>query len=123
MIVVFYDGQCGLCRREIAHYRRIAPAGVFDWQDITVDAAGLERFGISYADGLRLLHSLDEKGRLHIGVDAFLLIWRQLPRWRILAASVALPMVRPLVGRAYALFAAWRYQRLPHCPLPDRDGA
>ena len=99
------------------------PPVCFDWQDITVDAAGLERLGVAYADGLRLLHSRDEVGQLHIGVDAFLLIWRQLPRWRVLAAIVALPMVRQLVGRAYALFAAWRYQRFPRCPLPDRGGS
>ena len=29
MITVFYDGKCGLCRREIAHYMRIAPAGIY----------------------------------------------------------------------------------------------
>ena len=35
MITVFYDGKYGLCAREIGYYRRIAPDGVFAWQDVT----------------------------------------------------------------------------------------
>ena len=29
MIKVFYDGKCGLCSKEINHYRKIAGAGIF----------------------------------------------------------------------------------------------
>ena len=47
MITVFYDGQCGLCRREIDYYRRIAPSGLFDWVDIAGNAMPLAPFGIS----------------------------------------------------------------------------
>lgn len=120
MITVFYDGRCGLCRREIAHYRRIAPAGAFDWQDITVDAAPLEALGVCYADGLRRLHVQDAQGRLQVGVDAFLQIWRRLPRWRVLAAVVALPGIRAAAGIAYDAFADWRFNRLAHCRLTDK---
>ena len=33
---------------------------------------------------IRLLHATDAEGKLHIGVDAFILIWSQLDRWSIL---------------------------------------
>ena len=117
MITVFYDGKCGLCRREISHYMRIAPSGVFNWRDITVDASPLEQLGVSYADGLRLLHATDKNGDLHIGVDAFLLIWREIPRWRILAMIVALPPIRILANCVYKRFANWRFKRLAHCKI------
>jgi predicted DCC family thiol-disulfide oxidoreductase YuxK len=117
MITVFYDGKCGLCRREIEHYKRIAPDDVFDWKDITVDSSSLEKLGISYADGLKLLHVTDTKGNLHIGVDAFILIWKQLPRWRILAAITSLPFVRFVAAKSYGIFAAWRFKRLQHCKI------
>ena len=39
MITVFYDGKCGLCSKEINHYIKIAPEGIFNWQDITKDNA------------------------------------------------------------------------------------
>jgi len=112
MITVFYDGKCGLCRREIEHYKRIAPKDIFIWQDITVDAAGIEGLGVAYADGLKLLHAQDEQGRVHVGVDAFLLIWRQIPRWRIVALFVSVPLVRKGANIIYRRFAAWRYKRL-----------
>ena len=115
MIRVFYDGKCGLCRREIEHYQRIAPEGVFDWVDITVDASALARLGVAYADGLKLLHAQDLQGKLHVGPDAFILIWRQIPRLRILALIVGAGFIRPVADRAYRIFAAWRFKRLAHC--------
>ena len=44
MITVLYDGKCGLCRKEINHYRKIAPDNIFDWQDITESADDLKKF-------------------------------------------------------------------------------
>lgn len=114
MIRVFYDGKCGLCRREIEHYKRIAPVGVFDWVDITVDASSLEKLGIAYADGLKLLNAQDAQGKLHVGVDAFILIWRQIPRWRVLASIVGAGFIRRVANIAYRAFAAWRFNRLDH---------
>lgn len=117
MITVFYDGKCGLCRREIDHYKHIAPEGVFEWVDITVDEYAIQKLGISYADGLKLLHATDTKGTLHVGVDAFVLIWQQIPRWRILASIVGAGFIRPFAGIAYRVFAAWRFNRLAHCKI------
>ena len=93
MITVFYDGKCGLCSKEVSHYRKIAPAGVFDWQDITESAEDLNKEGISLSEGLKLLHAKDKSGQMHVGVDAFILIWKQLKRWRVLAFLVGLPII------------------------------
>lgn len=117
MITVFYDGICGLCSREIAYYRRIAPDGVFQWVDITADATPLTALGISYAKGLEQLHSVDSKGRLNVGVDTFLLIWRHLSGWKVLAAIVGFPALKPIVVYAYKAFAKWRFRRLRHCQV------
>jgi len=117
MITVFYDGKCGLCRREIEHYKRIVPMNVFIWEDITIDASVVEALGIAYSDGLKLLHAQDKDGRLYVGVDAFLLIWRQIPRWQMLAAVVDFPLIRPLANTIYRVFAAWRFNRLSHCQI------
>lgn len=75
MIIVFYDGKCGVCSKEINHYRKIAPSGMFDWQDITESACELNKKDISLSQGLRLLHAKDDDGLVHVGVDAFILIW------------------------------------------------
>ena len=112
MITVFYDGKCGLCRREIEHYKRIAREGVFEWVDITVTPMPFRALGYTVASGLKALHVRDGTGIMHIGVDGFIIIWRALPRWRLLAMLISLPIIRPLVRRVYAAFAAWRFKKL-----------
>lgn len=121
MITVFYDGKCGLCRREIAYYKRNAPQGFFEWVDITLDASGIESLGVSYADGLKLLHVQDETGKLYNGIDAFLIIWRQMEGWKYLGQCVGLPVIHPIARAAYAVFAAWRFRRLSHCQIAISD--
>ncbi len=114
MIDVFYDGKCGLCSKEITYYRRIAPDAVFNWLDIANDPAPLQQYHILQSDALRQLHVRDAKGdfiermlllctifnrgylgcwycRGAIGADAFIVIWRQLRYWRVLAVLVGLP--------------------------------
>ena len=121
MITVFYDGKCGLCSREINHYRKIAPAGIFSWKDITESVDELEQEGISLAQGLKLLHAKDERQQLHVGVDAFILIWKQLDRWRVLAILVSLPGIRQISNLAYCTFANWRFDRLEHCRVAAKQ--
>jgi predicted DCC family thiol-disulfide oxidoreductase YuxK len=121
MITVFYDGKCGLCSKEISHYRKIAPSNIFNWQDITESADELNQEGITLAEGLRLLHAKDNSGQIHVGVDAFILIWKQLSRWRVLAFLVGLPIIRHIANAAYRVFANWRFKKLEHCQLAARQ--
>lgn len=116
-ITVYFDGKCGLCAKEIAHYARIAPDGVFRWVDITVDPDAFIARGFRVSEGLKLLHAQREDERMHVGVDAFILIWQQLPRWQWLAIFAALPVIRPIANYSYAWFARWRFGRLRHCQL------
>ena len=117
MIQIYFDGKCGLCSKEIHYYQRIAPADVFDWHDIATDPSPLLTLCVEQADALRRLHAKDSKDNMHVGVDAFILIWRHLPRWRLLAAIVSLPGIRHGASFAYARFADYRFKRLPHCQI------
>ena len=73
-IQVFYDGACGLCAKEINHYKKIAPPDIFEWVDITVTPDPFESLGYKKEDGLRALHARDKDGAMHIDVDAFILM-------------------------------------------------
>lgn len=117
MITVFYDGKCGLCAKEINHYRKIAPNDIFNWQDITQSMTELSKEGVSLSDGLKLLHARNSDGKLHIGVDAFILIWKQLKRWKLLAHIASLPVINPILKFGYKHFAEWRFKRLSHCQI------
>ncbi|KUJ71497.1 thiol-disulfide oxidoreductase DCC family protein [Thiomicrospira sp. WB1] len=118
MIKVFYDGKCGMCSKEIRHYQAVAPGGVFDWVDITtLSLRRLDDEGLDRVEGLKHLHAKDEAGQMLTGVDAFLLIWQELARWRLFAKIIRLPGIYALTKRIYRLFARWRFHRLSHCQM------
>ena len=109
--MVFYDGGCPLCRREIDHYRRIDRTGSLHWVDAVTESGTLDRHGLSLQQAMAELHVLDQNGHWQRGVDAFLVIWQQLPAYRWLAKLVTtLGLPRPL-GFFYRHFAAWRYRQ------------
>ncbi|MGB5425202.1 MAG: DUF393 domain-containing protein [Gammaproteobacteria bacterium] len=109
--LVFFDGGCPLCRREIAHYRHIDTAQRLRWVDVVSEPEALSRHGLSLEAAMAELHVLDGAGHWQRGIDAFLVIWQQLPAYRWLAKIItALGLRRPLAF-AYRHFAAWRNQR------------
>ena len=120
MLTVYYDGKCGLCRREIEYYKRVAPVDRFVWLDIANDPAGLADLDISQADALRRLHARDSFGNIYVGVAAFIAIWQGLNYWRYLAMIISLPFFQPMVAYAYDRFADYRFSRLTHCQIAAR---
>ena len=120
-IIVFYDGKCGLCSKEINYYMKLDKEDRFKWVDITVTTDELENIGISQSDALMNLHALDNHGNLNVGVDAFILMWRHLPGWRVLATVTSLPLIKSFAQFAYRLFARWRFNRLGYCELPTKQ--
>jgi predicted DCC family thiol-disulfide oxidoreductase YuxK len=114
---VFYDGKCGLCRREIAHYRMIDTDHRFDWLNVFDHATELEEANISLLEALERLHVIEANGKLHIGVDAFIIIWRDLTRWRYCSMIASNRLIKPLLTVAYDRFARWRFNRNRYCQL------
>lgn len=117
MIKVFYDGKCGLCSKEINYYKKIAPKGIFDWIDITENPQTLEKYNIRLEYALKKLHLLDNKGNMLVGIDSFIVIWKQMRYFKILGYLVSLPIIKQITQYAYNKFADWRFNRLEHCQL------
>ena len=46
---------------------------------------------MNLSDALMQLHVLDNENNIHVGVDAFIIIWSNLKFWRILSFIVDLP--------------------------------
>jgi predicted DCC family thiol-disulfide oxidoreductase YuxK len=120
---VFFDGACPLCSREIDHYRRQDHQGRLLPIDISAPGFDPHSYGISLEAFMAELHAIDQSGTVYRGVAAFRAIWQAFPEktaYRVLARLVGLPLVEPLAGRAYRLFARLR----PHLPgrKPGCDG-
>jgi predicted DCC family thiol-disulfide oxidoreductase YuxK len=111
-VTVFFDGKCGLCRQEIGYYRRIVPRETFEWVDIASHAQPLLDLGITVQDGLKILHVKNRDGQIFQGVDGFLLIWENIPRFRWLSRIIRLRPFYPIAVFLYLKFATWRFARM-----------
>lgn len=121
-ITVFFDGQCGLCLKEINYYKKIQPANLFRWVDLNDNPEILAAENISLVTALMHLHAKDEKGQLHVGLNAFIVIWRGLGGfWSVLASVVSFPGIKHAGAWLYHHFANWRFNRLSHCQLAAKQ--
>lgn len=109
--VVFYDGGCPVCRREIGHYRRLDRTNAIEWRDVFAEPDALDGSGVDWHTAMQRFHARDENGTLRSGVDAFAMVWEHLPFWRWLARVVrGLRLTRPL-DAVYRWYARRRYAR------------
>lgn len=109
--LVFYDGACRLCRREIDHYRRRDRRRVFEWVDISRCQERLSEHAIEYSAAITRLHVIDAKGVTRTGVAAFLCIWEVLPGYRWLAGLIRGLRLEDTLERVYAPLTRWRLRR------------
>ena len=66
-------------------------------------------------------HVRDAAGNWHIGAAAFLVIWQQLRYWRFLAVLVGLPIIRQIAAMVYNRFADYRFAKLAHCQIAQKN--
>ena len=117
MITVFYDDKCSLCSREINFYKKIAPKARLNWLGISSSTKELKIAKIKRVDALMYLHVKDCKDNFHVGVDAFILIWRNLPYFKYINYFILLPGVYYLANLIYEKFAKYRFKNLEHCQI------
>jgi predicted DCC family thiol-disulfide oxidoreductase YuxK len=117
-VVLYFDGACHLCSREIEHYRKIAPPGVLSFFDISEKDFDAASHGLDPSKVQEVMHVRDASGNLRLGVDAFIAIWEVLPRYQFLARLARKGFVRPFLDVGYFSFAKIR-PYLPRKKLQD----
>jgi predicted DCC family thiol-disulfide oxidoreductase YuxK len=120
-LILYYDGLCPVCSREVRHYHGIRGAAeqveFVDYTDPAFDAAaeGLDRQALD-----RYLHARLPDGRMQVGYDAFVALWRAVPGYGWLARLASHRLLRPLFRLGYGCFAKvrpWLPKRKQSCPL------
>ncbi len=110
-LIVFYDGSCPLCSKEIRHYRKLKALQPVHWSDISQNRTLLKPFSINHDDAMRVLHVIDPKGNTVRGAAAFVCIWKALPGYRHLARTITALRLTAILDWGYHRFAGWRYKR------------
>jgi predicted DCC family thiol-disulfide oxidoreductase YuxK len=102
-LTVYYDGSCPLCRAEIDHYASEPGAAALCFRDVS--AADAEPGpGLTRGEAMARFHVRRADGTLLSGADAFVGIWRVLPRWRWAARAASLPGAMTVLEAGYRLF-------------------
>ncbi len=102
--IVYFDGGCPVCRREIGAYQRAPGGAEFNWVDVNSCPPAQLGADLDKTSALARLHVRQSDGRLRVGVDAFVAIWEGLPNWRWLARLAKLPGMLQLLRGLYASF-------------------
>ena len=98
---VLFNGSCPICSREVNHYARLSETAALP---ITYDDLGdpgkLACWGIDKEAAARRLH-VRKEGKTYDGIEAFIVLWREIPQTRWLARMVGLPGVHFAAIRVY----------------------
>ena len=107
-IKVYYDGLCHLCSREINHYKKQAGSETIQVLDITNAEFNAEHEGVDPQRVHQVLHVRRADGSLATEVEAFIEIWKQLPRYQWAATMAQRSPVKASLHWMYRLFAKVR---------------
>jgi predicted DCC family thiol-disulfide oxidoreductase YuxK len=112
-LVVWYNTRCPICDAGINRQRRklidVVKTGTIVFRDINLTPDALSRYGSSLNDVRRRLHATNEAGRLLVGADVAIAIWRLTPGERWLGSLLGNPVVRPIACFIYDRFADGLY--------------
>jgi predicted DCC family thiol-disulfide oxidoreductase YuxK len=114
-LTVWYNTRCPVYDAGIRHQKRqlieAVKAGSIEFRDINLEPDAPARFGASLEDIRRRLHATDATGRLLVGADVAIAVWRATPgeAWlaSLLGNPVALPVTRFVYDRFADLLYAW----------------
>ena len=108
-LVVWYNTRCPVCDAGIDWQRNKLLAAVrvgsISFKDINEQPDALAAYCASVDDVRRRLHATDEAGRLIVGVDVAIAMWKVTPGEGWLASLFGNPAVLPVTRFAYDRFA------------------
>ncbi|MCW5602758.1 DUF393 domain-containing protein [Nitrosomonas sp.] len=106
---VYYNSACPLCKAGIESQKGKMQGCPVEWKDVHINTQLVTEIHSEIEQVRERLHVVDEYGRIHIGFDAFLVIWQHSPREKWKAVLLGLPVIKQLGRIAYNLFAARLY--------------
>ena len=104
---VYFNNSCNICRAEINLYKKERIEGI-DWVDITHNKKAQEETKKEDKSLLRRLH-VKKDGKVYEGAEAFLLIWKKIPKYRLLFKVLSLTIIFKIFSIFYEIVAFFLY--------------
>ena len=104
---VYYNESCSICRTEINLYKKQKIKEI-EWIDITNNEIAEKNTSKDNKALLRRLH-VEEGGEIFGGAEAFLLVWKKIPKYKFLYVFFRLPIIFTLFSFFYEIIAFFLY--------------
>jgi predicted DCC family thiol-disulfide oxidoreductase YuxK len=104
---VYFNNSCKICRSEINLYKKENIKDI-DWIDITNNSDAENETSRNDKELLRRLH-VKENGKIIQGAEAFLYVWKKIPKYNFLYKFFKLPIVFTIFKYVYEMIAFFLY--------------
>ena len=104
---VFFNNSCKICRSEINLYKKENIKDI-DWIDITNNSDAEKETSRNDKELLRRLH-VKENGKIIQGAEAFLYVWKKIPKYKFLYKFFKLPIIFTIFKYGYEMIAFFLY--------------
>ena len=104
---VYFNNSCKICRSEINLYKKENIQDI-DWIDITNNSDAEKDTFRNDKQLLRRLH-VKENGQIIQGAEAFLYIWKKIPKYKFLYKFFKLPIIFTIFKYVYEMVAFLLY--------------
>ena len=104
---VFFNNSCKICKAEIDLYKKEKIQEI-DWVDITANELAVKETSKNSKELLRRLH-VKEGEKVLEGAEAFLLLWKKIPKYRFLYNFFRLPIIFSIFSFTYEIVAFFLY--------------
>ena len=106
---VYYNESCKICRAEINLYKKQNIKEI-EWIDITNNSIAEKDTTKDSKTLLRRLH-VEENGKIFGGAEAFLLVWKKIPKYKFLYTFLKLPIIFNLFNFFYEIVAFFLFYK------------
>jgi len=106
-VKVYFNNSCNICRAEINLYKKQNIKDI-EWVDITDNKSAEIETQKNDKALLRRLHIKDGE-KVIGGAEAFLLVWKKIPKYKFLYAFFKTPVIFTLFSISYEIIAFFLY--------------
>ena len=112
MVKVFFNNSCNICRAEINHYKKYSDENL-EWIDVTNNDEAQQITSKSYKELLRRMHVIKD-GKLIEGAETFLIIWKNIPKYKFLYKVFKIKPLFYLLSFFYEIAAYFLFIKNKH---------
>ena len=104
---VYFNNSCKICKAEVDLYKK-EKINEINWIDITNNNLAEKETSKNSKELLRRLH-VKEGEKIIEGAEAFLALWKKIPKYKFLYKFLKLPIIFNLFSFGYEIIAFFLY--------------